>query len=134
MAFPARGSSKTLLKGDTMKGLFLSISAVAVFFLFMPVCHADSTAVNGYRIDLQVTNTSMGQLHALGRIDGGEPCKKLRVSITAQNENNNIAAISAIVDDVGSGGGRVINATQRSYSKGIIWKVVKVGTSCLQKN
>jgi hypothetical protein len=106
-----------------MKQLLLGISALAAFLLFLPVCHADSTTVNGYRIDVLVTNTGMGQLHALGRVDGGEPCKKLRVNITARNENNKAASISATVDDVGNGGDGLLMPPSVPMPKGISGKL-----------
>jgi hypothetical protein len=122
----------TKSKGDQMKRLFLSVSLVTAFLVFLSIGSAESMTVNGYQIDVQVTSQGMGQIQALGRVDGGAPCKKLQVNIQAKNENNYTAYISAIVDDAGNGG-RVINATS-SYASGSIWNVVNVTTSCLQKD
>ena len=115
-----------------MKRLLLGSSVVAVLLLFASTSYAERITVNGYQIDVQVTSNGGGLIQALGRVDSGAPCKKLLVTIEAQNEHNNITRISGTVDDVGNGGGRVLNVIRRSYVWGSIWRVINAGTSCVQ--
>lgn len=118
-----------------MKILYVAVlMALSIFLALCVVSFADSFTVNGYSIDVIVSTQPGGTIQALGRVDGGPPCKGLLVEVDAQNENGDIAYVSGSVDDVGSGGGRVLNARDKWYGGDTIWKILNVNTSCLQEN
>ena len=87
-----------------------------------------------YRFNWSSPRVSGDELTLSGRVEGGESCKKLNVTVFLFDEKGNKTMVYCQASDVGGSGSRILEGKKHILSfYGTDWKVSSQHSDCLSK-
>ena len=90
---------------------------------------AESFNKNGYNIRLDARQQGE-QVEISGRIDGGNPCRRLVLALTLRNDAGAKKTTELVVDDAGGIYSRLLEASLTVKTPVAPWSIGKVAVTC----
>lgn len=112
-----------------MKQIFRIGVVLALTTTWAAPTGAETFSKNGYSIRLDARQLG-NQVEISGRIDGGNPCRRLVLALTLRHESGTKKTTELVVDDAGGLYSRLLEASMAVKTPVAPWSIGKVAVTC----